>query len=422
MRGLQAVAPCTISDAAAVPSHRKSRQCREAHKRSETWPLVGVSARRTHRTRSVGIRRGVLALLLSACAADSVEQQRDRRRLTAPAVPAEAAAFGYERVPADKEGQLRLVAISTTVLGRTTDETPVDVRSIAETPDAIYILDAKGRRIRSYNKRGALRFATGRWGRAEGEFDTPTDLRIHHDTIVVLDLSHDDHVKLYSFDGAYLGARVFPLEEGGTSFEILDGGMFVNTLQGRRQGGRVHTMMALDPTGRVKWLGCDRDPQYDEGERLGSASARYAFRALARRGGRLFCVQPLTPVVQIFDTLGRYLGSSRRAPAEYLPAPLTPQTLNAVETQQFESRWTAHLAMYPTTTGFISVYATWDQTAGDNRYLLFSCDSATFAVRCASTWSPGQPVALVGDDTLLIVSEHAGGPLRLTRYKVGLAR
>ncbi len=373
----------------------------------------------SHTSRVIVNRLIILAgVLLSGCG-ETEPALRTASAVVAlePAEPRDSVSFDYVRQSGNSERRLVLRPLGGVPLGQRADDAPTSVRDVVLGANTTFVLDANARQLRGYDAEGALRFAVGKWGTGEAEFDTPVALRLHHDTLVVLDLSHGDHLQLYGLDGRYLGAHAFSLEEGGTSVELLGRTMLFATLAGRRRGDRWYTAMAVDQHGRVQWSACLRDPQYDESERRVGAAGRYAFRALSRLDERFFCVQPLSPVVLIHDTTGRYLGASRRAPAVYRPAPHRPQTLNAREIQRFESEWTAHQAMYPTRTGFVSVYVQWDTTSGANRYLLFSCDSAQGPVRCGSTWTTHQPVRLLGEDTLLAVTRVEGGrPPRLARF------
>lgn len=365
-------------------------------------------------------------LLLGGCGASETAPQTASAASVPvarePVEPRDDVSFDFVRQPDDSERALALRPLSSVPLGLRPEDAPTSVRDVALGVDATFILDATARQLRGYDATGALRFAVGTWGTDDAQFDTPVALRLQHDTLVVLDLSHTDHIQWYGLDGRYLGAHAFSLEEGGTAIELLGRTTLLATLAGRRHGDRRYTAMAVDEHGRARWSACPRAPQYDASERGGGAAARYAFRTLSRLDDRFFCVQPLSPVVLIHDTTGRYLGASRRAPAAYGAAPHRAQSLNVREIQRFESEWTAHQAMYPTRAGFLSVYARWDTTSGTNRYLLFSCDSARGPVRCGSLWTPHQPVRLLGEDTLLAVTRAtAGRPPRLARFHVRIA-
>jgi hypothetical protein len=349
----------------------------------------------------------------------------ERGEVAEPAEPQTAIAFRYDQDPA-AELRLTLRPLSSVRLGRNVDETPVEVTDAHVRRDRIIVLDGRARKLRGYDSAGQALFAVGERGTGERELDTPLALRVHGDSVVLLDLTHPNNITLYSLNGEYLEGRSFPMEEGATSLEYWEGRMIFTTLKGWVRRDLTYTMVATDPFGTVQWLGCQRDPQYAESDRRKEAAGHHAFRIVARAGDRLFCMQPLTPVVQVHDTAGGFVGAIRRAPAFYRPAPNRPETLNEKARQRFQSEWTAHSVIFPYADGLISVYTTGDLDVGDVRYFLFACDSSgtpNASIRCGSGSSPGQPVGLLGRDTLVVVMQDtSNAPLRLARFLVRMSR
>lgn len=360
----------------------------------------------------------------AACAPRDSAVQRSSETETAaaePALPNGPLDLHYEAA-ANLEGKIILTPLSTIRLGSTVEDTPTDVRSLIERERRIFVLDSKMRRLRGYDIKGKLLFNIGKWGKDDGEMDTPVALKVFGDTIMLLDLSHVDHVKLYSFDGTYLTARVFPMPEGATSFEVSSQRMVFTTLSGRPKNNLSYAMLGTDNHGHVLWLGCQTDPLYAASDKDHEMAGKYAFRTVASSGGKLFCIQPLSPVVQIYDTLGNFAGVFRRSPTFYKPPGHIAETQNVADMLRFESQWTAHVGIFPFPSGVLSVYQTWDSQRGGMNYLLFRCDSgmtSTAKARCGIAKSPGQPVGLLGADTLLVVGRDDRTQLvTLTRFLV----
>jgi hypothetical protein len=370
---------------------------------------------------------GVLVALVGCTARDGATSRGNEADASAPqpASPEQPIDFHYE-VGGNGESNLALKRVSTIRLGARIDETPTDVRSLIVQGRRIFVLDGKMRRLRGYDIAGKLVFNVGKWGKDDGEMDTPVALKMQGDTLMLLDLSHVDHVKLYSLDGEYLTARVFPLPEGATSFEVSRERMVFATLSGRQKYSLSYAMMGTDNHGHVLWLGCQADPQYAASDKAHEMASKYAFRTVASSADRLYCIQPLSPLVQIYDTLGNFVGAFRRAPTFYKPPTHVAETQNVKEMLQYESQWTLHAGIFAFPGGILSVYQTYDLQRGAMNYLLFRCDSLTTATpnaRCATAKSPGQPVGLVGTDTLLVVGRDDKTQIAtLSRYLIRVGR
>ncbi len=168
--------------------------------------------------------------------------------------------------------------------------------------------------------------------------------------------------------------------------------------------------------------GCESHPAYAASRKRDGVIRAFAFREVSRLGARLFCAQPITPVVEIYDTTGHFLGVSRRAPPFYRTPVDQPEGTNAKKLLQYQSTWTDHVKFFPMRDGFVSVYASYDTTAKRIAYMLFECDSTivpVHRVRCGDAAVTGEPVGLVRPDTLLIIQRDTGpGPVSLVRFLI----
>lgn len=306
---------------------------------------------------------------------------------------------------------------STIELGSAIDETPASIRQITFSRDRIFVVDGQSRRLWGYDANGRFLFAKGKWGLNAEELDTPMSVRVTGDSVWLLDLSHPDHLSLYSRDGNYMAGRAFPLEEGAISFELFGTHMVFATLAHRTHSGQRYALLGADSLGRIRWLGCQVAPQYESGEAQGELASRYAARIVARIGSLLLCAQPLTPVVQIYDTTGGFVGTFNRAPSYYRAAPRRATTSNVRDMERFEAEWTQHESIFPYPDGLLSVYTTFDTVSARAIHFLFLCDSSRGSNRCGEARSPGQPMSLLPPDTVVVLMpSDSAAPRTLARY------
>jgi hypothetical protein len=215
---------------------------------------------------------------------------------------------------------------------------------------------------------------------------------------------------VYTLKGHFIEALPVDLEDGGTSIVLPNDLLVIGLLVGRVRHDQSYAMVVTDRSGRVLWRGCERSPAYITSEREGGTLRAFAFRGVTALGGRIFCSQPLTAVVQIYDTAGRFLGTSRRAPPNYRPPRDEATDLSIRALRRFEATWSYHARFLPFPTGFLSVYSEYDTMANHARYTVFACDSATGGTRCAATKTYEEPKLLTGDTLILVKDGTTADP------------
>lgn len=345
--------------------------------------------------------------------------------------PEESLDFRYHILDEESTGQLRLMLVRNVPLGLDSTAVPVEPLDLHVEDGTFYLLDGQARRIVAYDTSGHVVFTAGSWGTGPGQLDGPVQLGADGDTLLVLDLSHPNHVMKFDRRGTYLGARTLRLDEGGASMAVsADGGtLYVATLVARPRGTERYAMLALDRSGTVLWRGCQSDPRYIASDSAHGMIGAFAFRTVAKQGGLLFCAQPITPIVQMFDTSGHYRGALRRAPHFYRPpvdemheAQGIPRTKDVL---RFQAKWTKHSRFFPLEHGYLSIYSSYDTLSMRSEFHLFACDSSSDSsavTRCAAAESPGRPVGVTGNDTVWVVAEDSavagGAALRGYRFLV----
>lgn len=340
------------------------------------------------------------------------------------ASPADSIVFDYAEVPIAADVGIQLRRAARTRLGLDTEDEPLSVRAAQVRGDLVYVLDGLGRRLLGYSRNGEPVFAAGRWGKGPGEFSDPVGLALDHDTLFVLDVTHPEPLRLFDLAGQFRRSIPLALDELGSSLAVSADRIAVGTLYGREKGGLQYAMVVADRQGSVLWRGCQSHPGYRESRGRGGTLRTYAFRFVAIRQDRVFCAQPISPVVQVFDTAGRFLGVVRRAPRFYRPPRDTTLNMSTVAQRQFGAHWTLHFRFFPLRAGFVSLYATFDTTANRTRFRLFGCDSTTGRAVCGTGDSPGELVGVLPSDTLLLaVAPTDGYPhWRLDWYTLTLGR
>jgi len=391
-------------------------------------PEVGPSRQVLTRARRGLVRVAVYGCsvlsMLTGCSASegrTTDVAPNDREFAGAAQPDTAVDFSYYLLPRAQEARITFRLLGRQPLGMRADDTPATVTDMLMDRDRTIVLDGQTRRLLGYDEDGRLLFASGSWGTGPGDLDTPVALWWQGDTVAVLDLSHDDHISFYTTTGALIGSNSFPLEDGATSGVFLGSRYVFATLVSRTRGPLAYGVVAMATNGRPLWRSCQVPPTYAESDARNGAAGRYAFRSVAIANGRLMCTHPLSPTIQVFDTLGRFVGIERRAPSYYRRATDRSMTTNLKESQRFEAGWTAHKMVFARSHGFLSVYTQWDTTAGGLTYLLFLCDSLPSDPRrshCASGRSPGQPVELAGDTLVTVTLPNRVGVRNLARFRM----
>jgi len=372
---------------------------------------------------SAGIGAALLCVAAVAACARDQKSTEDAGDVTSAASefsdPREASDsvlnFGeYQVLHASDVRTLTLRHVLSVDLTRDANNIPSRINSIAFHGNRVYVLDVPSHKLRGYDRSGASLFAVGKWGRRDGEMTDPIALGVDGDTLLLLDVSHYPSISTYNLAGNYVGSRLSDYYDGGTvAFAALGDTTYVATIPHDTAHNVPYLLRALDRHGNIIARGCWIDPQYGTSAKRKGQLVMYAFSRLATAGDRIYCVQPLSPIVQVLTSSARLKGAFRMAPPFYRAPQDIPATLNERAMHAFESTFTAHFAIHPWKRGFLSVYYRYDTTQARDEYRLFACERPSDrSPRCAVALSPGTPLRILQPDTLVVAetSVDATGP------------
>jgi len=313
----------------------------------------------------------------------------------------------YQVLPPSKVHQVHLTPLMIYRLPTDT-VSPVRIVDALTWGSSLYVLDGEGRRLFRYSRNGTkLTFAVGKWGSTPGSFDVPRRMEVSGESLLVLDATHRQAFSSFDSVGRFLGRRLKGLSEvGGTAFVLVGKSVAIAVLTPRTLGSDTGTVVVANQQGQITAVGCKEDPQYNASRARGGELATYAFRGIALRRDQIFCSQPISPVIEVFDTAGRSVGSIRVAPPFYLAPHDTSYSGPSTRKDElkYESGWMAHSGVYVGPTTFISVYSHYDTLQGSTRFFLFKCHLTADLVvsNCQTGESPGRPIRFRPPDTLFV--------------------
>lgn len=386
---------------------------------------------RKFRTRCSVIPHGLAFIIVALTACPAAEtQENDAEDLGTDAAEftdAREAADGpvdfsrYDTLRSTETRTLALRRVWSIDLAKDSANVPSRVNAVAFHGSRLYVLDASARKIRGYDRTGRSLFAVGKWGRRDGEMNDPIALAFVRDTLLLLDVSHFTSLSAFDTAGNYVGPRIPEYYDGGTTaFDVLGDTFYVGTLPSDTSARNPYVVRGLGHDGRIIARGCRVDPAYASSVRRNGQLSAYGFVSVAAADGRIYCTQPITPIVQVLNSSGRLVETIKIAPPFYVAPRDTAFTMNERARRAFESTFTSHIGIYATRHGFVSVYYRYDNLQERDEYRLFACDrTPRRQSRCATVISPGAPLGLIEPDTLIVAESPAGaaGP-RLSLYVV----
>lgn len=353
----------------------------------------------------IGRALPLTALLLAGC----------RQRVAAHA---EVDLATYHRLDAAELEPLRLDKVDSLTLG-TSDREVGQITDFAIHGNEYFVLDRMLKSVRVFDHAGHLLRSIGREGHGPGEFSDPTALAFAHDTLFVADPTSGNRLSLFDGTGRFVVARSYgtpgaPVAVAITGERVTTMGVMVPS--GR--GGDAMTALAVsgrsgEPLGR----GCVIDPRYTESREHDGFVSHYDFGSLSVDRDHVYCTQAINPVIQVMDRAGRPVRQIRVAPPFYRPPSDRPLVMNQKAVFDFMSSFTSHVRVFPTTSGFISVYSRFDRAIGENRYHLFVCHGVD-SPRCGIVQNVGRPIYVDGQERLYLEE-----PMELNRpVRVGIYR
>lgn len=324
-------------------------------------------------------------------------------------------ADSYTTLSSDEVSRLELVLIDSLVLtipsgliGWVTDFQRHDGR--------YYLLDGYDKKVHVFDAGGSHLLSFGGKGSGPGEFVRPLALAFDRDEVLVLDPGQSTLMDAFGNDGTFHSAEFLPLPQVPMSIAVVAGDLYVMTAGTTDSaGGGWELLTVLDSNFEVVGRGCRIDARTVASERSRGIVQIFTASAVAVLDDRVYCTQPISPIVQVMGPDGKALGRVAVAPPFYRAPVDRPITLNQKEMFEYVAGFTAHNAIYPLRDGpgFVSVYSSWDVEAGSYRYWLFRCglDTDWGVHDCATMESSKMPVLITPDgEVFLKENGEADGP------------
>ncbi|HET7228363.1 MAG TPA: 6-bladed beta-propeller [Longimicrobium sp.] len=347
----------------------------------------------------------LLTAVISACRPD------------APHAPMEVASF--TRLNSASVERLRLVKVDSIILG-TAREGVSAITDFEEHDGELYVLDAMSKSVRVFDRSGALKRVIGRAGHGPGEFTDPVSMAFVGGRMYVADPHAGKRLSTFAPGGRFereteLNVPTVPVSLAEAGDRIATLGILVSGDPARQQWA---TMAVSTPDGRNVGRGCVLDPRYVESGRRDGMIAHFDFGSVAARGNRLYCVQGISPVVQVMDRAGNPVGQIRVAPPFYLAPHDQKLTMNQKAIFDFMAGFTAHAGFFPVDGGFVSAYSRFDRAQGEVRFHLFVCHGER-RPRCGTVENVRRPVYVPSLDTVYLEEEaQPNAPMQVGIYRV----
>lgn len=335
--------------------------------------------------------------------------------------PDRADASGYTAADAGDLPRLETRWHDTVVLGTPADSV-FSITDLEIHDGRMYVVDEMAKTVHVFDTAGGPRIRRlGRAGSGPGEFRMPASVAFSEQGVLVTDPSQGKRVALFGHDGRFIGMRNFDTPTAATSILTQGGrmiGMGVLAIADPAREGR-NVLGITDAAGKRLGAGCVIDPRYLESSRGGGMIGTLTYGSVAARGGRLYCTQMISPVVQVMDSLGRPIEQIRLAPRFYTAPEDRPLTQDRGEILRYLGSFTSHVAFHPVEGGFVSVFSRYSSEWTDIRYHLLVCDTTRVEPRCGVVYDLPKPVYVPGLDRVYVEEYRAlDEPMRISVYRI----
>lgn len=307
----------------------------------------------------------------------------------------------------DDVARLRLVKIDSVVLGDSSGGFVNDITDFKRFNEHYYVLDRYDKAIKIFDSSGRLLRQIGRQGRGPGEFVDPFEMAFADSDLYVADPGQGNAVSVFDLQGNYRETRRPDVPRTPTSIAASDDRLFVLTPAVQfpeSEGWDILTV--LHSSGEVAGRGCRLDRRYVDSRAAGGFLNRNQYGKVAARDGRAYCIQTISPIVQILDTTGHLVDMINVAPPFYR-APIDQTFIdNQKAIFDFLSSWTIHSRFFPLDDGWASVYNTYSPTDQEMQFSLFICATPRNTERrCGAVENIRRPLLLTALDTVYILDD-----------------
>ena len=325
----------------------------------------------------------------------------------------------YRRMAASDVHALQLVKLDSITLG-TTDSSVFEITDLEIHDGNLFVVDSKANVIKVFDGRGRFIRTIGREGKGPGEFEDPFALAFGNEELYVVDLGAGKRFAAFDREGRFVNMRESNTPTNPIS--IAASKDLIVTMSGltitdpSRQGWDV--VGITKSSGEVVGKGCAMDPRYLESSRNKGMIWHFDFGSVAVHGDRIYCIQTISPVVQVMDFAGKRVEEIRVAPPFYQAPEDVKEVLNQKAIFDYLGTFTAHAHFFPVESGFISAYTRFDSEAGEVRYHLFACNREP-SLRCGVIQNVRKPVYAASADTIYLEEEVGPNePMRIGIYRL----
>jgi hypothetical protein len=288
-----------------------------------------------------------------------------------------------------------------TLLGSDVGSTAASVATARIGGSAIAVVDAAGRLLRVYDRDGRPRYTVSIGAGPTAKMRVPHAIALVGDTVWALDISPKRGLAVVIPPGDTVQQMALPATSSTYDIAPVGGNLAIAVVQPTRANNVLPIVQVVTRRGQVVGNGCQLDPRYHKSDEKQGIIGMFRGMGVTTFNARLYCRQAITPIVQVLDSVGRALGSISVAPPFYHAPTDAPSSMNVATVNKFRSSWWEHRQFFPTATGFVSIYASYDSMSQNNRYRAFACDSAAGIRKCGVADVPGTPIEFLPPDTIV---------------------
>ena len=313
-----------------------------------------------------------------------------------------------ERITLEEVGSVTL-GDDPSVAPRTVSHLVIDTRSIA-------LIDVGQATVYRYDRAGKTAFVLSTRNSTSTGLQAPNTLVLAGESTYVADMEQGAGIFVFDVRGNLVKRIRLRTNSASVGLVSSSAGLALATLATDQDvsARKAQFLAFLNADGTLVAQGCIPDPVYSTSVSQRRFLGLFREIGVSTDGARIYCRQPVSPTIQVFDLHGRPIQSIRFRPPFYVRASDTTATMSQPEIERFETKGMLHSAFFPTSDGFVSVYSRFDEALGRRRYQLFrarrnSAQRQVFGV----AESELEPVAFLAPDTLVTVEYPSGADMRV---------
>ncbi len=326
----------------------------------------------------------------------------------------------YEMLAPGEVNHLTLERIGSVTLGSSVDSSVFRITSFSPREDRFYILDGLAKAVRVFDRSGTFVGQLGREGRGPGEFRDPFDFSVAGERVLVIDPTMGPVISSFGLRDGRVETLRTDLPGAPTAIESEGNLLYILTSMVANPDRKGSDLLSiLNPAGKPVGRGCPLDPRYVRSHKNEGFISHNQFGDIAVRDGRVYCIQTISPVVQVMDTTGRTLRHIQIAPPFYRAPEDRKMSFNQKDIFEWLSTWTTHTKIYALEGGFASIYSTFDPERQQQQYALFLCNDNEGRLRCGMAEHLGKPIAMPDGQTVLLEEEFGPNePMRVGIFRI----